>query len=652
MVRFTPALRRILAGAAVLFVLLVALRLNGFSLPYWHEVLDGTPAPEVLLGEVRAIRGDDWGLQLPLALAQIAHDPPFPVVNQNIGLGQNMLVPLPLPVAHPVTLFRPTYWGFFLGPDLGLAWMWWSQILGLFAVWLLVFLVVTENRLGLSVGGSLVLVCSPFFQFWSFAAAPVTMYMGLCFLGLVGLVETQRPRAALGWGLLLGWAGAAFALTIYPPYAITLAYVFLFLAGGTLAERWPGLSLRRHAKARALGLALALGVAGAALLSLVIDAGDAIRIMAGTEYPGGRVGTGGNASLWQLLTAHLWAGPRVTDWKPIGNICVNSSFLLLFPVTIAGFLWQARARGERPDRLLVALAVLAALILCFRHVGFPRPLALASLFYAVPLKRTPLALGLVDTVLLLRFLALARPPLGRSFALACAAVLAGLLATGSVFLHGVVPELYVATTGALVLLSGLLAYLVLRRWRPPLLVGGMAIALAASTLWFNPLVLGGSEYLRSNPLAEAIREIDDQHGGETTWVTFGRAMRPGGAANLFRAIGVHALDGTHVMPQLALWEIFDPTGEYRSVYNRYGAMLFHLTAGGEKPISLREPWFMLTPLLPTDPRLREAGATHVMVPPVLPYAQEYWDDLERLARVGRFQLYELPPPEAEAGPEP
>lgn len=651
MVRFTPALRRILAGTAALFVLLVALRLNGFSLPYWHEVIDGSPRPEILLGEPRAIRADDWRLQLPLALAQIAHDPPFPVVNQNIGLGQNMLVPLPLPVAHPATLFRPTYWGFFLGPDLGLAWMWWSQILGLFAVWLGVFLVVTSNRLALSVAGSLLLVFSPFFQFWSFAPAPVTMYMGLCFLALMGLAETQRPRAALGWGLLLGWAGGASALTIYPPYAITLAYVFLFLAGGTLAERWPELSLRRHAGARALGLGLALLIAGAAALALLSGAGDAIRTMAGTEYPGARVETGGDAPVWQLLSAHLATGLRVTDWRPIGNICVDSSFLLLFPVTIAGFLRQPRLPGRRPEYLLGALAVLAALILCFRHLGFPRPLALASLWFAVPPKRTPLALGLVDTLLLLRFLTLAIAPLERRFALGLGLVVAALLTAGAALLHGVAPELGVAATAALVLLNGLVAYGVLRRWRPPLLVGGVAAGLAACTLWFNPLVVGGSEYVMGNPLARAIREVDARHGGETTWVTYGRALGPSAASNLFRALGVHALDGTHVIPQLALWRIFDPTEERRHVYNRYGVMVFYFSTEEWRQINLMAPWFMLVPGTPSAPELREAGATHALVPHRVPdKAEAYWAQLEPLARVGHFGLYELPPPGDEEAP--
>jgi len=81
----------------------------------------------VLLGQPRLIRHDDWAVHLPLALAQLHHDPPFPLVNRDIGLGQSALVPFELPVAHPFTLLRPQLLGFFLGPDVGIAWMWWKR---------------------------------------------------------------------------------------------------------------------------------------------------------------------------------------------------------------------------------------------------------------------------------------------------------------------------------------------------------------------------------------------------------------------------------------------------------------------------------------------------------------------------------------------
>ena len=128
-----------LLALVVLCAVGVAANLHGFSLAAWHAHIDDSPAEEVLLGEARPIRSDDWGVQIPLGLAQLSHDPPHPVFNSNIGWGQNMLAPLQSPVAHGTALFRPALWGYFAGADTGLAWMWWFELVGLIGVWSCVF---------------------------------------------------------------------------------------------------------------------------------------------------------------------------------------------------------------------------------------------------------------------------------------------------------------------------------------------------------------------------------------------------------------------------------------------------------------------------------------------------------------------------------
>ena len=80
-----PALGRLLLGAALLFAILVGLRVHGFSLPVWHELLGVGEQSGLLWGEPQAIRADDFAVHIPLLLAQSAHDPPFPTVNTNIG---------------------------------------------------------------------------------------------------------------------------------------------------------------------------------------------------------------------------------------------------------------------------------------------------------------------------------------------------------------------------------------------------------------------------------------------------------------------------------------------------------------------------------------------------------------------------------------
>jgi hypothetical protein len=639
MLRLSPVVRRVLWGTAVAFVVLVALRVHGFSLPIWHRWIDHSPSPEILLGEARPIRADDWSVQLPLAIAQTAHDPAFPVVNENIGAGQNMLVPVLLPVAHPVSLFRPTLWGYFIGNDTGLAWMWWSQALGLFAVWLLVFLVVTSNRFGLSCGGSLLLVCSPFFQFFSFNTAPATIYVGLCFLATVGLAMTRCPRAMLGWGLLLGWSGACFVLTLYPPYAVTLAYLFLFLAVGFFWESWTALDLRAYFPARILGLGVALLIAAGGVLAYLVDAGEAIGVMRQTEYPGSRFETGGDGEWYQLVTANLWTSLRVLDYRPLGNICGSSAFWFLFPVIGATVMWWLAARRERADRLLVALTLFCAAILWYRHLGFPESLARASLFSTVLPKRTILVLGLADVLLLLRFLSLEERVVRRGAAAALAALGASLLALGAHALHGAVPELVAVASVALIALNGVVAFLVLRRWRPVAVVGAMAVGSAVCTLWFNPLVVGGTDYLTGNPLSKEIREIDERYGGESVWVTYGSQR----IANLFRILGVRALDGTHVSPHFDLWETLDPSGEMRPVYNRYAQVQFRLPTDDDPALSVLPPWGLFVDLDPGGAELRAIGVTHVLVRSAgSPRDRRFWSRFEPIGRAAGYHIFELP----------
>src|SRR6185369_16928704 len=76
----------------------------------------------LLMRNARTIRWDELAVGTPFALSQLAHKPRFPVVNTNIGEGQNMLVVPYTPVLHIVTVSRPATWGYFLlGAQRGLA---------------------------------------------------------------------------------------------------------------------------------------------------------------------------------------------------------------------------------------------------------------------------------------------------------------------------------------------------------------------------------------------------------------------------------------------------------------------------------------------------------------------------------------------------
>jgi hypothetical protein len=636
------------AALAAGFAALVGLRLHGFSLAAWHGVIDGSPAPEVLLGAPRPVRTDDWLVHLPLAFAQLRHDPPFPPGNDLVGFGQSAWVPLELPVAHPLTLLRPELLGFFLGPDVGLAWLWWARVLGLFGVWLAVLARVGGGRLGLAAAGSALLVASPFFQFWSLNAAPMAIGAGLVFLAGTGLARARRPAAIAAAAAGLALAGGCFLLALYPPYQIVLGWLVLALGAGWLAAGRRRLPLGERAALRLAGGAAAALFVGAVGLAYLHAAGGALETMRHTVYPGARVETGGGVQAAALANASLGAPLWASEWEGLGNVCEAASFLWIGPVAAAFALARSLSRREAPDPVVAALTLYAGALAAYALVGFPGWLARATLLSQVPARRAVIGLGVADLLLAVRFLARAAParPGERLLAGGIAAAWGLALAACVPALHGALPE---APTGALLAAAGAngaLAYAVLAGRRRALPMVLLAVAAALSSLWFNPLARGGASYLAENPVAERILAIDREAGGSTTWAVFGAVD----LANLFRAIGVHCLNGTLPVPQLAMWERLDPEGRYRDVYDRYGWASFVATPATTASFATLADDAFAVYVNPGSPGFLGLGVTHVVLRGGDPGVFARLSGFRSLGAVGPNQFYAVVRPAAPTLP--
>jgi len=635
-----PPLRVFLVALALLGVL-VGLRIHGFSLPVWHQVIDESPASEILVGEARVIRGDEWYVRLPLAFAQAAHDPPFPRRNANIGLEQDLILPVRVPIWHPIALVRPTLWGFFVGNDLGMAWMWWSRLVGLFSVWLCVFFIVSQRRLGLAALGASALVLAPMFHFWSLQAAPIVLFAGFSLLGAVGLLEAKGRAGILGSGLLLAWSGCGMLFEFYPPYQLVLAYLVLAFLVGYLISRRGKLSLGPHAPVRLGAAFLAAVIVLGACLGFYLDAGDAIDRMLQTAYPGDRTAAGGDYPIWRLLSNDLWVTGRVErdGVRDVGAAGDLATFWLLWPVLACGAAYRRATGSKQSDPLSIALLVYVALLSAFAAVGVPEPLARATLLSWVPGPRTALGLGLADLALVVRHFSLGEKRVGVRPRPAALIALAWITALGACAwaLHEKRPELGLPASASLLLLNGLLAYSILRCRRPTVVLATLAGGLAWCSLWFNPVVKGGSEYLVENPLSQRILAIDREAGGETFWVSYGSHQ----IANLFRVLGVRALNGVHPLPQLELWERLDGRGRYRRVYNRYAHVAFQPSRSTRISFRLDGLDGFTVRASPTAASLRSLGVTHLLVRARDPARFDALPGLERLDSVGRNHIFQI-----------
>jgi hypothetical protein len=601
-------------------IILSLLKFHGFSIPMWHEHIDGSPQAEVVLGQSQGIRSDDFVAVIPQILSQRAHIPPFPVYNTLIGDGHcNMRLNYPLPILDWTLLFRPQMWGYLCGADWGLAWNWWVLLGG---AWLSLFLLirlVTQNHNGIALGGATVLVYSPFFQYWSLNCSPSVMFAALSLLFADALFRGQGNLHWIGKGLGLIWALTAFILSFsFLPYLITLFYVILFcFVGLRMTDPRTPAGSRFQAP-----LILALACMTVTLLAIffVFQNWESIRIAIGSAYPGKRFASGGEGTWVDLLRGSFltWAHPF--KWHALGNICGASSFCLFFPLTCLLIFFSWRRDHQRPNGIQLALMACLLLLLTWCLVGLPASVAQGTGLNRVPERRTLLAIGLCDVLLLCSVL---RQHLASPFARLIRDPLVGwamggfaiVLIVEGCALRQMLPSYSLGKmigAGSFTFFLGCL-FVFLPRWFIP----AFAMASVCATLTFNPLVRGGTSFIVNNPLSQAISSINRtavEKGIQPQWVAYGSKRYDIYLPNLFRMLGVRSVDGVHPYPQPGEWTRLDPHRSFEDVWNRYAHVRFELPSDPEQfSIDLLQHDLIVVRLDPGTPLFSALGITHILV---------------------------------------
>src|SRR5215470_12292097 len=213
---------RLLSGVWLLFLILVAFGIHGSSIPFANQWwaseryysgyvlqflanlapagprINNTALRELAMTEPRAVRSDEWLVTTPLALAQLAHSPRFPVVNTNIGDGQNMLINPAIPVWHPSLLARPITWGYFLfGGQHGLAWSWWFQIFSCFTAVFLLLEIILAGRQRLAAFGAFWFCASAYVVGFSLLPAYYAAFAAITCVAAYQLLASNKPTVQL-----------------------------------------------------------------------------------------------------------------------------------------------------------------------------------------------------------------------------------------------------------------------------------------------------------------------------------------------------------------------------------------------------------------------------------------------------------------------
>jgi len=627
----------IIAGVAA-----TGLRLHLSSVACWDQVIGGNRTPllqSVLLGTPKGVRADEWLVQTPMIMSQIANG--FPAENANFGSGKSMLLIPLIPVRHYSTLFKPQSWPFFfLDAEFAYSAYWNSRTVGLIVIAFLLIMLLTRSRFWISAAGSLWINFSSYME-WR-QLPEYVIFPGIMVLATAYLALTRSRWVILCCAFAAAWATIGLIMLIYPAYQVVIGYLVVFVVAGVLLERRtaPSLTVNLGWKvSAALGAAVVVGLV---VVAFYWDVQETVRILAATEYPGGRIRrlNGGDVSL-----IHQFSGffdIFFTENRfPHLNVCESVSFIPLYPVILL-FAVTRWVRTGRKCWIELALLAYCLLWTIYMSLGLPRFITEATLIGKTYGTRP--FIGLTVATVLLCTVSLTSGTLStrRSRGFFAGAFL--FSATAMVGLgtywsrhEGQFLTRYEIALAAL-LFGFVLASLVAGRTRSFSLSVLAAAIVAGGTV--NPLAQGLSP-LYDKDLAREIlplRKADP----DGLWLAFGDNY---GAAFL-KAQGLRVLNGVQYAPDLKKFSVLNPAPDQLPVYNRYAHVEFHvgedsLARFGNVPGAETSHDRFAVWIDPASPRLAELGVGYLLLPNAAEGSADYVP-ADRLAAEGWERISELP----------
>jgi hypothetical protein len=580
--------------ALIIGLVLMSLNVHGSSIGVYYRLLYGSSDPNLLFGEPRQIRIDEWQVTTPQLMSQARLG--FPVINPKIGLGQNMAVFFDSPTRHWSTLFKPVNLISLVTPiDHLLSVRWWVRTVFFLLAFYLLGLVLTYKNIFLAIFLALFIYLSPFVQWWytnpGYFVEMLTSF-ALIIVVLHFLKSSKTNASSLLLIFALSYLLVSFGLVMYPPFQIPLAIlaVVIFLSWiYTLFKNNEVILLRRFVVRVSIAMVLASAVLG--LFSYEFQ--EEFRILMHTEYPGSRMVEGGSwpPIYWlrglfsPFLTneARSWSA-FLSSWVP--NQSEGSGFLLIIlpfiPVYFGYVLYNYWKNKKLPDPLLFGLSLYTLFFVFWFVVGLPGFIAAPLMLTKLPLKRVLIGMGIAEGLFIVHYFKFFKPP---------------LLSIKYRFVSILLPMLY----GSLILLNGALITDTLPEFIPDFRYVILIALFGAVSLWLfmqkrmiifctitliflvftsigvNPLYQG-SDVIAHSAFEDIIR-ADPEAG----WVVFETYDRLG---SFIIASGGRSLTTTYLYPQRTLWEKFDPEIKYEEVWNRYAHVGFSSTTNTEIEFSL------------------------------------------------------------------
>lgn len=541
-------------------------------------------------GDEQPVRGDEWRVLTPNIIAQKNHTPPFPIINKNLGDdGQNMLIVgmTGVPVAHLSAIAKPATWGFFIF-DLKRA-LSWNWLFPIFSCLLALWGVISTLKPGAWKTSFIVSLCftsTAYVVAWSNWPAYTVLFPCLVYLSAISILKTQNTINTALLAIILGVSFAGFVLVLYPPWQISLTYLFIALAAGSIIKE----KLYKHlSPLKFFALFIALVISTAILYSWWIDAHLAIEKMQETIYPGQRTTiTGGTINLPFLLRGFTnLATLQRLDSLHSNQSEIASFYYMLLPLAV---LFLIRFSQKKITAIELSLGITILFILLFMFVGIPAQIADITLWGRVPANRADIALGLAS-IILSGLLSTPtnehdRPQKHLALIALATSICWSFIVYINVFkLHNSIVTGFTFGAQIIVFFTITLAGYFLVRGKVRIYLTLMLGLTLITTIRFHPIVITPS-YVNANlPKGETTASS----ASDETVLTLETAV----PAMFIFSTGIKVVNGVFYYPQDTLWSQLDPTRNSANIYNRYQ----HLTFSANKSNNSLESYYLETPFL-------------------------------------------------------
>jgi hypothetical protein len=577
------------------------LGLHGSSLDMYAAHFHGLELP--LLGYPKGIRSDEWLAHTPALLHQLLYADPLSVESGVVGPNRALLL-LNIPSSSLTTFFRPQFWPFFaFSPERAFSIYWQFKTLllagGVFAILFL----ITELT-AISAVLALFFYFSPHTQ-WAFSwpsllpemigsacLATVLMCLALSSRNVVVIVS-----AAVAAGLF----AVNFALCVYPPHQIALAWTAIVIFAWWVISRWAQIWEQPFRRWRAVALVLAILVACIGMGLFYQEAKDAIVAATNTIYPGLRRVSGGGRSIY------LYASHFLDFWKtennipaPWANIVEATGYLWFGPLTVV--LARRLDAGPYRSAYFTLLGIFSVLSL---WIFFPIPAWAGRPFgldLADPGRMVP-AMGLLNTLMLGAFLrGYTSKSVSLNMTITMAAVLCCVLLLVLLYVKGRFGlAVGLREIAASSLFAALVFGFIIGRFHVALAIA-LIVPLAVTTGLVNPIGRGLNVILHSK-----LQEFLDEHSElrRKRWLVFSDLVGP----NYVSAHGVDVFNSLRVVPDLATLGKLDPQGKYLSVYNSASYLIAQGQNSSKSTVfeNIQQAGVLQLWISPQDPALRQIG---------------------------------------------